>query len=135
MGAAPETLPTTTATQPKARSNKWARLGALVLALGAAPFLLSGSDFGLLSTPKPTLTRAQIDTALKAAACEQAESILPQGFNASALINGEKDQIVAWLSDAVKIPTEMFDVMGPVGEDPRWDVFYQWSECAWGVCL
>lgn len=29
------------------------------------------------------------------------------------------------LSGAVQIPTEDFDVMGPVDEDERWDVFYK----------
>ncbi|KAG8874821.1 hypothetical protein FRB97_005639 [Tulasnella sp. 331] len=28
-----------------------------------------------------------------------------------------------WLGGAVRIPTELFDDNGPVGEDPRWDVF------------
>ncbi|KDQ31776.1 hypothetical protein PLEOSDRAFT_48855 [Pleurotus ostreatus PC15] len=30
---------------------------------------------------------------------------------------------VEWLSQAVRIPTETFDAMGPVGSDNRWDVF------------
>jgi hypothetical protein len=29
------------------------------------------------------------------------------------------------LSGAVRIPTESFDDMGPVGEDPRWEVFQE----------
>ena len=29
------------------------------------------------------------------------------------------------LSGAVQIPTESFDDMGPVGEDPRWTIFYE----------
>jgi hypothetical protein len=32
------------------------------------------------------------------------------------------------LSGAVKIPTESFDDMGPVGEDPRWDVFQEFHD-------
>ncbi|KAL1405829.1 hypothetical protein Q8F55_007507 [Vanrija albida] len=130
MGA-PETLPTSTAAAaaaPKPASRRWARLGALVLALGAAPFLLSPPGFLSLSAPAAALTPAQLDAALKAAACEQPDAVLPQGLNASAVVEGEKDQIVTWLSDAVKVPTEIFDVMGPVGDDPRWDVFYKWSE-------
>jgi len=36
-----------------------------------------------------------------------------------------KNLTVARLSGAVKIPTEDFDDIGPVGEDARWDVFYE----------
>lgn len=32
------------------------------------------------------------------------------------------------LSGAVQIPTEDFDGMGPVGEDERWEVFYDLQE-------
>ncbi|KAK7686368.1 hypothetical protein QCA50_010592 [Cerrena zonata] len=30
---------------------------------------------------------------------------------------------IDWLGGAIQIPTESFDDMGPIGEDPRWDVF------------
>ena len=32
------------------------------------------------------------------------------------------------LSGAVQIPTETFDDMGPVGEDPRWDLFQRFHD-------
>ncbi|KAF8609702.1 carboxypeptidase S [Ceratobasidium sp. AG-I] len=32
-----------------------------------------------------------------------------------------------YLGAAVRIPTESFDKMGPVGTDPRWDIFYKFS--------
>jgi len=32
------------------------------------------------------------------------------------------------LSGAVQIPTESFDDMGPVGQDPRWDVFQKFHD-------
>lgn len=62
-------------------------------------------------------------------ACVQADPILPQSFDVSALVPGNEVRIRDWLSGAVKIPTEMFDVMGPIGEDPRWDVFYNFADC------
>ncbi|KAL5641591.1 hypothetical protein ACGC1H_001910 [Rhizoctonia solani] len=33
-----------------------------------------------------------------------------------------------YLGGAVRIPTESYDVMDPVGTDPRWEVFYKLSE-------
>ncbi|KAG9103906.1 hypothetical protein FRC07_009899, partial [Ceratobasidium sp. 392] len=32
-----------------------------------------------------------------------------------------------YLGGAVRIPTESYDNLKPVGEDPRWDVFYNFS--------
>jgi len=32
------------------------------------------------------------------------------------------------LAGAIGIPTESFDDMGPVGEDPRWDIFQDFHE-------
>ncbi|WWD02188.1 hypothetical protein V865_000226 [Kwoniella europaea PYCC6329] len=60
--------------------------------------------------------------------CEQAEPIYPKSFNVSSLIEGKKDQLVNWLSGAVKIPTESFDDMGEIGVDKRWDIFYRFAD-------
>lgn len=60
--------------------------------------------------------------------CEQARPIYPQSFDVSSLVQGEEGQIRDWLSGAVKVPTEIFDVMGEVGEDPRWDVFFKFAD-------
>jgi hypothetical protein len=38
-----------------------------------------------------------------------------------------RDLIAERLSGAVKIPTVTYDGMKDVGEDPRWDVFYQFA--------
>jgi hypothetical protein len=80
------------------------------------------------SGASPRLSPSTIETVNKTAACAQAEPIYPS-LNVSSFVDGEKDQIVSWLADAVKIPTEMFDVMGPIGEDARWDIFYKFAEC------
>ncbi|WWC71361.1 uncharacterized protein I206_105316 [Kwoniella pini CBS 10737] len=60
--------------------------------------------------------------------CEQAEAIYPKSFDVSSVVEGQKDRLVNWLSGAVKIPTEIFDVMGEIGEDDRWDVFYKFAD-------
>jgi hypothetical protein len=38
-----------------------------------------------------------------------------------------RDLIAERLSGAVKVPTVTYDKMKKVGEDPRWDVFYQFA--------
>ncbi|KAJ6493697.1 hypothetical protein C8R47DRAFT_1119429 [Mycena vitilis] len=34
-----------------------------------------------------------------------------------------KTKAINWLAGAVQVPTEVFDAMPPVGQDPRWEVF------------
>ncbi|ORX35361.1 putative carboxypeptidase s precursor [Kockovaella imperatae] len=98
-------LPTATSPAPSKRS-KWPIVAILSLLAGAALYTA------------PTLNlNVQPDT-LKGA-CVQAEPRLPKGYNVSEVLN-EKDRIVDWLSRAVQIPTEVFDEMGPIDEDPRW---------------
>lgn len=67
--------------------------------------------------------------------CHQAEPLLPKGFDPSSAVQGQEGRIRDWLSGAVKIPTEMFDVMGPIGEDHRWDIFYNFSDCQSSLLL
>jgi Gly-Xaa carboxypeptidase len=38
-----------------------------------------------------------------------------------------RDEVAQRLADAVRIPTITYDGMGHVGQDARWDVFYQFS--------
>jgi hypothetical protein len=39
-----------------------------------------------------------------------------------------KNESIARLSGAVKIPTMSFDDMGKIGEDKRWDIFYEFAQ-------
>ncbi|KAF8070006.1 hypothetical protein FPV67DRAFT_1578960 [Lyophyllum atratum] len=62
--------------------------------------------------------------------CAQSDPLVPDKNGAlweslSATFGTEpfKVKAIDWLSGAVRIPTESFDNMGPVGEDPRWDAF------------
>jgi Gly-Xaa carboxypeptidase len=38
-----------------------------------------------------------------------------------------QDLVANRLAKSVKIPTITYDGMGHVGEDPRWDIFYEFS--------
>ncbi|KAJ2920853.1 hypothetical protein H1R20_g16240, partial [Candolleomyces eurysporus] len=62
--------------------------------------------------------------------CPQADVLLPSNHHGlwstlTRQIASEdfRKEAVEWLSGAVQIPTESFDDLGPVGEDPRWEVF------------
>ncbi|CDO73281.1 hypothetical protein BN946_scf185008.g43 [Trametes cinnabarina] len=62
--------------------------------------------------------------------CPQASAVVPEKngelwkslgktFDSDAF----KMRAVQWLGGAVRVPTQSYDKMGPVGEDPRWEVF------------
>ncbi|KAH8730770.1 hypothetical protein GQ44DRAFT_672622 [Phaeosphaeriaceae sp. PMI808] len=42
--------------------------------------------------------------------------------------NAFRNLAVNRLSGAVKIPTQSYDDMGKIGEDPRWEIFYKFAE-------
>lgn len=52
------------------------------------------------------------------------ESSIAAELQSSRFLNSS----IQRLSGAVKVPTESFDDMGLVGEEPRWDVFAQFHE-------
>jgi hypothetical protein len=64
-------------------------------------------------------------TVLSEASMKCAQSpVLTPSTNLTDVYDPEtKDRIINWLTGAVQVPTECFDVMGPVGEDKRWDAF------------
>ncbi|KAJ7504523.1 hypothetical protein B0H11DRAFT_1709687 [Mycena galericulata] len=65
-----------------------------------------------------------------AAGCPQVDALTPERGaeflgNISDLIGTAdfKTKAINWLAGAVQVPTEIFDAMPPVGQDPRWEVF------------
>lgn len=62
--------------------------------------------------------------------CQQFKAIKPlvnellDGNKAIIFSQEYEDYSVNVMRESVKIHTESFDTMGPVGEDPRWNVFY-----------
>jgi Gly-Xaa carboxypeptidase len=70
-----------------------------------------------------------------AAKCPQMDALFP-GQNTKELTLMDdyletekfKNESIARLSGAVKIPTMSFDDMGKIGEDKRWDIFYEFAQ-------
>ncbi|ORY35731.1 hypothetical protein BCR39DRAFT_511770 [Naematelia encephala] len=121
----PESLPTET---PAKRTTPWRK--PLFIAISAFVIL----RFALLPIFFPWLRSDLLSNHyhhhrhdLKSG-CEQGQALFPKSLDVSELIPGKEAQIRDWLSGAVKIPTEIFDVMGEIGEDPRWDVFYEFAD-------
>ncbi|KAK8011145.1 peptidase family M20/M25/M40 [Apiospora arundinis] len=67
-----------------------------------------------------------------AAQCPQVDPLLPK-LKTEALTKMEeylessafRNETIARMSGAVQIPTQSYDDMGPIGEDPRWDTMYE----------
>jgi Gly-Xaa carboxypeptidase len=110
-----------TSSPPTPRSLPWGKKVITGLGLSAILYLSLSAFDG----PVPW---ASDSTELVSTACHQAEPLLPH-LDTSAIVSGKEGRIRDWLSGSVKIPTEMFDVMGPIGEDHRWDIFYNFSDC------
>jgi Gly-Xaa carboxypeptidase len=110
---------------------RWPRL-TFVLATLALGALLYPGVAPLTSTvydKQASYDPAQVASA-SALGCDQAEPLYPS-FNTSSLVATpeQHERLINWLSGAVKVPTEVFDVMGEIGEDPRWDVFTDFANC------
>lgn len=108
----------------QARPARWG--GKALAAIGMSSLLLlSFTDIGSAVTE----WTERDDGAFVSMSCHQAEPLLPMSFDPATVVQGQEGRIRDWLSGAVQIPTEMFDVMGPIGEDHRWDIFYNFSDC------
>ncbi|KAI0150143.1 peptidase family M20/M25/M40 [Xylariaceae sp. FL1272] len=112
-----------TASQPR-----WRYVGKLLLHAIAIALILRGS-FRFYER----LTAGE-DATTSLAKCPQVDPLVP-GQQTEALKSMEeyilsdqfRHETVAHLRGAVRIPTVSYDDLGPVGEDPRWDVFYHFA--------
>lgn len=120
----PSTIPPKEAEQPRKKT----RFGLYQFLIA---FLFIQSLLYISPFPKFSIFNNLIEDSSSSTngTCQQADPIYPKSFNPSELVKGEKEQIIGWLSGAVKVPTETFDVMGEIGEDERWDVFYKFADC------
>ncbi|KAL5537035.1 hypothetical protein ACEPAF_858 [Sanghuangporus sanghuang] len=67
--------------------------------------------------------------------CPQADILFPvrnkvvwDTFGAQLDTNDFKSKAIDWLGGAVRVPTESYDKMGPVGVDERWEAFAPFHE-------
>ncbi|KAG8863707.1 hypothetical protein FRB96_007544 [Tulasnella sp. 330] len=94
--------------------------------------LLSATYFNLPSKVFPSQRR---EGCCVPAACVQVDPLRPvaNGDIASRLKSlydtGDfSSRAAEWLGGAVRIPTEVYDDNGPVGEDPRWNIFAEFHD-------
>ncbi|KAF9786336.1 carboxypeptidase S [Thelephora terrestris] len=107
---------------PSRKRVKTLVIGLCLGAVGAAGFALRSII--------PTFAVQESSVHVANELCPQARSMTPVKHSAiwNTLVERSaseefKERAVEWLSGAVKIRTESYDYMEPVGVDPRWDVF------------
>ncbi|QOU22396.1 hypothetical protein BRETT_002575 [Brettanomyces bruxellensis] len=71
------------------------------------------------------------EEALLKSRCPYMEKIAPQpGFENSTVFLGDeykKHSVKVW-GDMIRIPTQSYDLMGPIDEDPRWQIFAEFEK-------
>jgi Gly-Xaa carboxypeptidase len=67
--------------------------------------------------------------------CQQVTPLFPEvkskdlaDMDAYLKTDAFRNESIARLGGAVKIPTQSYDDMGPIGKDSRWDIFFQLSD-------
>jgi Gly-Xaa carboxypeptidase len=120
-----ELLPTTV-THLGGRATPWSRLLTL---LSFASLAALWGTFHIYTGPF-TGTLGGKGTHASDALCPQVDQLMPVKHadlyeQLGSLIGTEsyKQRAIDWLAGAVRIPTESYDEMGEIGEDPRWDAF------------
>ena len=109
------------ATRSKCRGR---RVPLLALALGTMALLWLHAPISILPGRKPAQPVAF------EAQCPQVEPLRPKGSDALARMDAYlessqfRNETIVRMAGAIQVPSESFDDLGPVGEDPRWDIMY-----------
>ncbi|WVR07608.1 hypothetical protein IAU60_004650 [Kwoniella sp. DSM 27419] len=133
MAKGPVSLPTTSSEADDLARSKARRswplvlLGLLATIAITTSWPLGVSTLSLKDGSSPLSTLGLSHSGHKKDLCAQAEPFLPKGYNTHKVWE-EKEVIIKRLQEAIRIPTQMYDEMGPVDEDPRWKVFGQFHD-------
>ena len=109
--------------RPSAKIIHWISLGAFVTLILVASWIRTP----LFDLPaQDGISRPQ---------CRQVEALHPRHQNHALAAMDQflasdkfRNESIARLSEAVQIPTQSYDDMGPVEQDPRWDIMYTFTE-------
>ncbi|KAI0443599.1 peptidase family M20/M25/M40 [Xylaria telfairii] len=111
------------------RKSRWRSVGALMLHAIAFAVILKTS-FEVYRR----LTAGE-DPSLSQERCPQVEPLVPSQQRPALSEMEEylrsdkfRDDAIERLAGAVRIPTQSYDDLGPIGEDPRWDTMYDLAD-------
>ncbi|KAJ5984760.1 hypothetical protein N7522_011956 [Penicillium canescens] len=111
----------------KSSSRSWLIHGAIVIGLVSAFIALFKNSIQSSSSPK--LDTYGLGTG--SGICQQVPKLSPKNTQVEQYIREKVDsveyhrEIINKLSGIIQIPAESYDDLGPIGEDDRWDIFFQ----------
>ncbi|TRM68974.1 carboxypeptidase S [Schizophyllum amplum] len=110
---------------PHAKRSSLKLAGQMILVTGGLALLALSQGYAIFS---PIVDIVQWKDA--EAQCAQADVLVPhrnaEVYSKLSEVLGlpeTRARAINWLSGAVKVPTEVYDDMDPVGVDPQWEVF------------
>jgi Gly-Xaa carboxypeptidase len=109
--------------------------GAIVIGLIASLFTVLNTPFRSLITERlDFFGSSRLDKYApgnQSGVCLQQAKLSPKNTNIERFIRAKVEsreyhkEIINKLSEIIRIPSESYDDLGPIGEDDRWDIFYQ----------
>ncbi|KAL4862836.1 hypothetical protein BDV12DRAFT_202654 [Aspergillus spectabilis] len=107
--------------------------GAVILGLVTALFTCLDTPFKPFIADYISLFRPETEkyNPNHAGICQQVAPLSPTNIQIEQFIRNKTESpayhkdIIDKLSGIIQIPSESYDDLGPIGEDPRWDVFYE----------
>ncbi|RJE22664.1 Carboxypeptidase [Aspergillus sclerotialis] len=107
--------------------------GAIAIGLASAFLSISDNPLKALFTERfPSFDDSGLDkyTPGSQSVCQQVPKLSPKNEKAQQFIRDKvespkyQEEIIDKLSGIIRIPSESYDELGPIGQDERWDIFY-----------
>ncbi|KAJ5176971.1 uncharacterized protein N7482_002848 [Penicillium canariense] len=117
----------TSARQDKSSRSYWLMYGALLIGLATAFITLFNNPIQSSSLPKLDVYGPGAESEL----CQQVPKLSPKNKKVEQFVRERVDsteyhqEIINKLSGIIQIPSESYDDLGPIGEDDRWNIFFQ----------
>ncbi|KAG5363202.1 Carboxypeptidase S [Yarrowia sp. B02] len=118
-------MPDFEAQAPKAPQPNWMKRGLVAAVFGMALLKFSHVSRDYYSSRPEVLGFAAVD-----GKCPSQPNLVPQGYtNLDFILHDDQfaEEELKRFSGAIQVPTQSYDDLKPVGEDERWDVFYNFS--------
>ncbi|KAJ5819299.1 hypothetical protein N7474_004890 [Penicillium riverlandense] len=116
--------------QDKATTSSWLIRGALAFGLVSALVAILGNPLKLVAP----YGLDKYAPGKESGICQQVPKLSPKNTKVEQFVREKVEspeyhrEIINKLSGMIRIPSESYDELGPIGEDKRWDIFYQMED-------
>ncbi|CAL5866821.1 uncharacterized protein PFLUO_LOCUS1032 [Penicillium psychrofluorescens] len=114
----------------KVTTSSWLIHGALAIGLLSALVATLGNPLKLFGPSELD----KYSWGNESGVCQQVPKLSPKNTNVEQFVREKVEspdyhrEIINKLSGMIQIPSESYDELGPIGEDKRWDIFYQMED-------